>query len=221
MCGRYTIARHEVEVPLETENVHVQLRLRRYNVAPTQTAPVIRMKEGHAVVDELRWGLIPFWAKDGKIAFQGINARSETVADKPMFRAAFKQRRCLIPADGFYEWLPEGKLKLPFRFVRPDGSSFVFAGLWESWQPKDAPVAMETFTILTTTPSQDVAPIHDRMPVILDSVRASHWLRPEATKEELLSLLVSAPNGYLNRVRVNPVVNSARNDTAECIEAIP
>ena len=218
MCGRYSHARTKAEIDLEWGQVRIELKTPRFNIAPTQMAPVIRLKDGVPVVDSLRWGLIPFWAKDAKVAFSGINARSETVAEKPMFRAAFQARRCLIPADGFYEWLRKGKLKIPFRFVRPTGGSFVFAGLWESWKPSEAPIAIETFTILTTTPNVVVAPIHNRMPVVFDSSRASRWLHPDLKKDELLEMLKPAEDGFFNRVQVSPTVNSARNDVPQCIE---
>ena len=221
MCGRYSQARTKAEIELEWGEVRIKLKKPRFNIAPGQFAPVIRLDDGKPRVDDMAWGLIPGWAKDAKIAFQCINARSETVADKPAYRSAFKSRRCLIPADGFYEWLPRGKVKLPYRFVRPTGGSFVFAGLWESWQPPEAADPLATFTIITTTPNADVAPIHDRMPVVFDSSAASRWLHPDLGKEELLSLLKPANDVFFNRVPVNPVVNNARDDVPECIEKAP
>jgi putative SOS response-associated peptidase YedK len=143
------------------------------------------------------------------------------VAEKPAFRSAFKSRRCLVPADGFYEWVAQGKLKLPWRMVLKGGEPMLFAGLWECWQPKEQPaVREETFTVLTTTPNQEAGRIHDRMPVILNREDALVWLRPETTKEQLLSLCVPAPNGCLDTFRVSPVVNSARNDVPECVDRI-
>lgn len=147
--------------------------------APSQRAPVIRLEHGLPVITELRWCLVPSWAKDEKIAYSLINARSETVAEKPAFRSAFKKRRCLIPADGFYEWQALGaKLKQPWRFVRPDRQPFPFAGLWEHWRhPDDANAEpLETFTLLTTTPNGVAALVHDRMPVILDGEARNQWL---------------------------------------------
>lgn len=144
MCDRYSLGRKEAEVDLDGVPLRIQMDHPRFNIAPTQMAPVIRLHEGVPVANNLRWGLIPSTAKNAKVALSGINARSETVADTGVFRAAFLTRRCLIPADGFYAWLPKGKLKIPFRFVRPTGGSFVFAGLWESWQPTDAPMVIET-----------------------------------------------------------------------------
>ena len=184
--------------------MRIKLKKPRFNIAPGQFAPVIRLDDGKPRGNDLRWGLIPCWAKDAKIAFQCINARSETVAEKPAFRSAFKSRRCLVPADGFYEWLPRSKVKLPYRFVRPAGESFVFAGIWESWQPPGAAQPLLTFTILTTTPNPEVAPIHDRMPVVFDSPAASRWLHPDLGKVELLSLLKPANDGFSTACRSIP-----------------
>ena len=155
----------------------------RYNIAPMSAAFMVRSEDSLPVACTALWGLIPSLAKDAKIAASCINARSETAAEKPAFRSAFKKRRCLIPADGFFEWERRDKVKLPWRFVRPDGSPFFFAGLWEAWHPPTAPEScIETFTILTTTPNAVVAPIHDRMPVILDASGADRWLaEPDAS----------------------------------------
>jgi putative SOS response-associated peptidase YedK len=220
MCGRYSLTQQEWDIDLGSVKVSIRTR-KRYNIGPMQKAPVIRFREDQAVVEELRWGLIPSWAKDTKLAASCINARSETVAEKPAFRSAFKSRRCLVPADGFYEWVAQGKLKLPWRMVLKSGEPMLFAGLWECWQPKEQPaVREETFTVLTTTPNQEAGRIHDRMPVILKREDALVWLRPETTKEQLLSLCVPAPDGCLDTFRVSPVVNSARNDVPECVDRI-
>ena len=187
MCGRCSQAKLQTEIALEWGEVRIELKKPRFNIAPGQAAPVVRLADGALTVsDDVRWGLIPSWAKDAKIAFQCINARSETVADKPAFRSAFKAKRCLVPADGFYEWQPVGKLKQPWRFVRNDGGPLLFAGLWEAWQPATGNELVHTFTVLTTTPNAVTAPVHDRMPVILDGSAASRWLDPKTTKEALL-----------------------------------
>ena len=220
MCGRYSYVRGEWVLDLGPVRVKVKSP-RRYNVAPMQRAPVVRLREGQLVADELRWGLIPSWAKDTKLAAQCLNARSETVADKPAFRSAFKSRRCLVPADGFFEWVTAGKQKLPWRFVRRDGQPFVMAGLWECWPAKEAPgVREETFTVLTTTPNAVTAPVHDRMPVILDAAGAWQWLTPEATLAQLTALCVPCADDALARFRVSQTVNSARNDSPECIAPV-
>ena len=222
MCGRYSLAKPPMRLRVGAEVLPLVIERPRYNVAPMQLAPVIRFRDGQLVTDELRWGLIPAWAKDAKFAAQCINARSETVADKPAFRSAFKSRRCLVPADGFYEWAAVAKQKLPWRFVRTDGEPFLLAGLWECWEPKEQPaVREETFTILTTVPNEVTRPVHDRMPVILDAEAALRWLAPEATGETLSALCVPCPSDTLRRFRVSTVVNSARNDLPECVAPLP
>jgi len=145
------------------------------NVAPTQTVAAVRAgRHGRELVG-LRWGLIPSWAGDAKSAFKLINARAETVAEKPAFRGAFKARRCLIPADGFYEWQTLGKVKQPYLFRLRSGQPFAFAGLWERWQPPAAP-AVESCTLITTAANDVVRPYHDRMPVMLAPADWSAWL---------------------------------------------
>jgi putative SOS response-associated peptidase YedK len=221
MCGRYTLADRTSYAFDEISGVRLEWNGRpRYNIAPSQRAPVIRLEHGLPVITELRWGLVPSWAKDEKIAYSLINARSETVAEKPAFRSAYRKRRCLIPADGFYEWQPVGaKLKQPWRFVRPDRQPFLFAGLWEHWRnPEDAAAEpLETFTILTTTPNSVAAPVHDRMPVILDGEARRQWLDEATPVESLASLLRPYPDEHLTRYAVPALVGSPKNDVPECI----
>ena len=143
-------------------------------IRPTDRASVIRKGSGGLEVANLRWGLIPSWAKDPKIGVQCINARAETISEKPSFREAFQKRRCLVPADGFWEWETIGKKKIPWKFTRPDGDEFCMAGLWECWMDEGKPV--ETFTIITTSPNGLVSPVHDRMPVILTPEAGKAWL---------------------------------------------
>ena len=218
MCGRYTLAKGKVET--ELRDVRIEWRgPPRYNVAPSQRAPVIRLEQGLPVVRELRWGLVPAWAKDPKVGYSLVNARSETVAEKPSFRSAFKKRRCLVPADGFYEWQQLGKLKQPWRFVRPDHEPFLFAGLWESWRdPADPSAApLESFTIITTEPNAVAAPVHDRMPVILDGEAIRKWLAEDTSTETLVSLLRPCPDADLTRYPVAALVGSPKNDVPQCI----
>ena len=146
-------------------------------IRPTDRASVIRKGSGGLEVADLRWGLIPSWAKDPKIGVQCINARAETISEKPSFREAFQKRRCLVPADGFWEWETIGKKKIPWKFTRPDGVEFCMAGLWESWMDEGKP--LETFTIITTSPNGLVSPVHDRMPVILTPEAGEAWLEKE------------------------------------------
>ena len=165
--------------------VHDRPNLRpRYNIAPTQDVLAIRLNvEGNQEAVQLRWGLIPFWAKEEKIAYSTINARAETVASKPAFRDAFKKRRCLIPADGYYEWKPEGGTKQPYRITLDPEQPFSFAGLWEHWEKGGKVV--ESCTIIVTNANDLTKDIHDRMPVILDPKDYIGWLDGTAGKELL------------------------------------
>ena len=159
-------------------------------IRPTDRASVIRKGSGGLEEANLRWGLIPSWAKDSKIGVQCINARAETISEKPSFREAFQKRRCLVPADGFWEWETIGKKKIPWKFTRPDGEEFCLAGLWEAWNSPEG--ILETFTIITTSPSELVRSVHDRMPVILSPDEGEIWL--EVGGQDLLK---PAPNDYL------------------------
>ena len=143
-------------------------------IRPTDNASVVRKGSGGMEVAILRWGLIPSWAKDPKIGVQCINARAETISEKPSFREAFQKRRCLVPADGFWEWETIGKKKIPWKFTRPDGEEFCLAGLWESWMSEGEP--LESFMIITTSPNELVRSVHNRMPVILGPDGAEDWL---------------------------------------------
>lgn len=190
----------------------------RYNAAPTQRMPVVRVFDGKRELVLLRWGLIPSWAKDPKIGNSLINARGETVHEKPAFRSAFKARRCLVPADGFYEWRKlSGGSKQPYRITMADSSPFAFAGLWERWDKGDEP--LETFTIITTTANVLVAPIHDRMPVILDPADYDAWLESQDTTIPM-ALLQPYPAKRMSAYPVSTRVNSPRNDDAAVIERV-
>ena len=220
MCGRYTLTlKGRLFDHDELDEVAIQWKgfTPRYNIAPGQNATVIRLGDGGLAAASLRWGLIPSWAKDPKIAWQCVNARSETVASKPAFRSAFRKRRCLVPADGFYEWQLVGAAKQPWRFARPSGGLLGFAGLWESWIDARDQTSVETFTLCTTTPNAVTSPIHDRMPVILSPEAAMAWLDPSKSPESLSALLVPAPDDLLTRYPVSTLVNNARNDVPECV----
>lgn len=167
------------------------------NIRPTNVAPVIRYHEGQRLALPARWGLIPSWAKDDKIAQHTFNARSETVGEKPSFRAAFKRRRCIVPASAFYEWraIPGQKKKEKLRFASPDGEPLALAGLWEAWHRPNTDEVVESFTIITTSANGFMAPIHDRMPVILNDADVDIWLDPEQSNPLLLQeLLRPAPD---------------------------
>ena len=171
MCSRYSRTKGQVKVGKTKVAIKAPPQA---IIRPTDRASVIRKGAEGLEVANLRWGLIPSWAKDPKIGVQCINARAETISEKPSFREAFQKRRCLVPADGFWEWETIGKKKIPWKFARPDGEEFCMAGLWESWLADGEP--LETFTIITTLPNGLVSPVHDRMPVILTPDAAEGWL---------------------------------------------
>jgi putative SOS response-associated peptidase YedK len=193
----------------------------RYNIAPTQVVACVRREpadcERHLAM--LRWGLIPSWAKDAKLGASLINARGETVATKPSFRSAFRKRRCLIPADGYFEWQPIGKLKQPFWIRRQDERPFAFAGLWEAWHSPEGPL-VESCSIITTEATGSLAKLHNRRPVFLDPKDYDRWLDPQfQDAESLQEFLVPHPVDDLLWSAVNPIVNNARNQGPECIAA--
>jgi putative SOS response-associated peptidase YedK len=194
----------------------------RYNIAPTQPVAVIP-NDGQNRLDFYVWGLIPFWAKDPAIGSRMINARSETLAEKPSFKSALRRRRCLIPADGFYEWQanPSGKGKTPMYIRLQDGKPFAFAGLWERWNSPDGSTILST-TIITTRPNALMEPIHNRMPVILPSSAYAAWLTPEETDAAaLLPLLEPYPAQAMAAYAVSTLVNSPAHDAPDLIQPHP
>lgn len=189
----------------------------RYNVAPSQDVAVVPNNTDRHV-EFFRWGLIPFWAKDESIGNKMINARGETLGEKPSFRAAYRRRRCLILADGFYEWRtePGSKTKTPMYIQLASKAPFAFAGLWEIWRPDDTPVL--SCTIITTAPNDLIAPIHNRMPVILPPAAYDRWLDPgEQAPAALDDLLVPFPADQMMAYPVSRLVNSPANDVPDCI----
>lgn len=221
MCGRFTLATSADEIADLFDVGDVPDLRPRYNIAPTQDVPVCRVHEGARGVAELRWGLVPFWADDEKIGNRMINARGETVSEKPAFRAAFKYRRCLIPADGFYEWKKEDDGKQPYRIRRRDGAPFAFAGLWEQWSDEDNQ-KLETFTIITCEAADWVRDLHSRMPVILEPDHFELWLDHDRVEYAALDeLLVPYDREDLMTYEaVSRDVNSPSNDRSELIEPI-
>ncbi len=215
MCSRYfldadgNIIAYTFQVP-----VHDRIR-KRFNIAPTQEAPVIRAGPGGTrEVAMLRWGLVPFWAKDLKVGTKMINARSEGVETKPSFRAAVKERRCVVPATGFFEWQGEPGHKQPFAITLPGQSLFAFAGLWERWKPVEGD-PVETFTIVTTDANEAIARIHDRMPVILPMDAIDTWLT--APPDEARTLLKPYA-GPVELRMVNKYVSNVNHEGPECLE---
>jgi putative SOS response-associated peptidase YedK len=199
----------------------VDLGLPRYNVAPTQDAPIVAVGRNGRRIAGFRWGLVPFWADDPSIGNRMINARSESVATKPAFRRAFERRRCLVPADGFYEWQrPETGRgpKRPFWIHRPDERPFALAGLWERWGAEEDPLL--SFTVLTTRANDWMRPIHDRMPVLLPRETWERWLDRDSDTSELADVLALPSEDALVAREVGTLVNSPSNDGPGCIEAV-
>jgi putative SOS response-associated peptidase YedK len=217
MCGRYSniLSWREMVALYRITMGPPQNYPARYNIAPTQVVPVARPAgDVGRELAMLRWGLIPHWAKDIKIGYSTINARAETVATKPAFREAFKRRRCLVPATGYYEWRAEGGGKQPYHFVLGDGDPLTFAGLWERWDKGQEPV--ESFTIIVTAANDLAKPIHDRMPVILDPADWDAWLDVEHTSPaDAQGLLKPYPAVRMRAIPVDRRVNSPKNDDSE------
>jgi len=221
MCGRFTFTLVEAEAK---KRFKIQTILAdhqpRYNIAPTQNIPVVVSdQDGNRVLEEMRWGLIPFWAKDAKIGNRMINARSETVAEKRSFKRLLTGRRCLVPADGFYEWKKEGKNKIPLRVTLKDNQAFAFAGLWDSWKNPQGQT-VNSCTILTCQPNSFIKKIHHRMPVILSTKAEKLWLDSSVIDQaKLTKVLVPCPANDLKAYSVSTLVNSPRYDGPECVKA--
>jgi putative SOS response-associated peptidase YedK len=219
MCGRYRLSRRKQIIEEHFDALSGEEDWSpRYNVAPTQPIPVIRQhpKEPVRELSLMRWGLIPSWAKDSSAAARMINARSETASTKSAFRDALKSRRCLIPADGFYEWKRNGKTRQPYCFEVNEGKLFAFAGIWDRWKDPSGQW-VKSCSILTTTPNAAISPVHDRMPVILDPDSHDLWLDPGMRNAAATSELLKPYDGRL--MRCSPVsarVNCVANDDEEC-----
>lgn len=219
MCGRYRLSRRKQIVEEYFDSVSSEEDWApRYNIAPTQPVPVIRQhpKEPVRQISTMRWGLIPSWARDASGAASMINARLETASTKPAFRDALKSRRCLIPADGFYEWRRDGKTKQPFCFEVNQGQLFAFAGLWDRWKNPSGEW-VKTCSILTTTPNAVTSAVHDRMPVILDPNSYDLWLDPGMNNVvEVSNLLKPFDAGLMRSYPVSTRINHVANDDEEC-----
>jgi putative SOS response-associated peptidase YedK len=223
MCGRFTQERPASELaeifsaePLTDDAGG------RYNVAPTDEAVVVVQREDRRAVTAYRWGLIPHWATDAKVASRMFNARAETLTRSPAFREAFRRRRCLVPVDSFYEWKREGTIRQPYRVVRDDGRPLALAGLWAGWRDPATETVRRTFTIVTTTPNDALRDLHDRMPVVIPEGAWDRWLGPTPEDAgELLALL--SPNDEVD-LTIYPVVrdvNDVRRDGPGLIERLP
>ncbi|MDD1653946.1 MAG: SOS response-associated peptidase [Methanomicrobiales archaeon] len=219
MCGRFTIA------PLVDlfDRFHVAERvplpLPRYNVAPSQEVPVVIREVGNRIV-MMRWGLVPSWTKDEKTAGKPINARAETLAERPTFRESLRSRRCLVPATGFYEWKKVGNARAPHHIRRKGGELFAFAGLYDRWRSASGG-ELRTFTIITTEPNRTVSPLHDRMPAILREEDEGRWLGAgPLDPAALASMLAPYPDGMLEAYRVSPRVNSPAADGPDLVAPV-
>ena len=220
MCGRFAQRTDPKRVAKAFGVTDVPNIEARYNIAPTQNILNIRQVDNDREAVLLKWGLVPSWAKDVSIGMKLINARSETITEKPSFREAFKKRRCIIPADGFYEWQRKEGRKQPFFFQMKDESPFGFAGLWERWQGVDGQV-IESCTILTTGANKVLQPVHDRMPVILHSDDYDLWLDDDLRKAELRQeLLRPFEAAEMMAYQVSTAINSPKNQGATLIEQI-
>ena len=222
MCGRFTLhAPLNLLVEQFLFSLPDDLSIRpRYNIAPTQPILAVHQPAGSAARQgiQLHWGLVPSWARDPGVGQRMINARSETAHENPSFRSAFKQRRCLVLADGYYEWQKQAGGKQAWYFHRPDKRTIAFAGLWESWQGPGQDQPLLSGTILTTTPNELSRPIHDRMPVILASEDHQAWLDPgNQDQDSLRALLVPCPDDQLTCRPVSSHVNNPRHDDEQCI----
>jgi len=221
VCGRFFL-----DADLDTLVDHFRVErlafpvgaYRRYNIAPTQTAPVVRQGPGGRTLALLRWGLVPFWADDPKLGTRMINARAERVAQAPAYRHAFRRRRCLVPASGFYEWRPGAGGKQPYAIVPAQAPLFAFAGLWERWEKGETP--LESFTLIVTDANAALRPIHDRMPVILRAEDYALWLDPRTDPARLQALLRPAEDAAVRAYPVSQRVNDPRHDDPDLIRPL-
>ncbi|HCU90080.1 MAG TPA: hypothetical protein DGR97_09055 [Gammaproteobacteria bacterium] len=216
MCGRYTLTSDRETLAATFGLEQSSAWIPRYNIAPSQMVPTLTGNYGSLVTTNLHWGLVPPWAKDRKIGSRLINARAETVAEKPSFRAAFQKRRCLIPADGYYEWVKRGNVKQPYYISQESRRLFAFAGLWETWSDNQEPL-YSSCSIITCTASQELAKVHDRMPVVIESSDYHQWLDKQSNTKELIELLKPTRNGTFRAFPVSTFVNSPAREGPICI----
>jgi len=212
MCGRYSLAKSKIELEDRFQAEMLEDFKPRYNIAPSQLVPVIT-SDSPKGFSHFYWGITPAFAKNKPVAYKLINARSESITEKISFKNAFKKNRCLVPADGFYEWKKVGKkTKVPYRFVFHNESLFSFAGIWEEFETEKGEIA-HTFTILTTRPNLLTSEIHDRMPVILTKENEEKWLNLNTSEEELLGMLSPYSDEEMTKYTVSPMVNQVVNDS--------
>lgn len=217
MCGRFSLAiskerlqkRFQVETPEEVAF--------NYNISPTQSAYVITNDAPHQL-QYLQWGLIPYWSKDAKVGNNLINARCETIAGKPSFRIPIRRRRCIVLADGFYEWRKEGRQRIPYRITRREDPLMSFAGLWDEWRSPTGEV-LTTFAIITTTPNAEMSSLHDRMPVLLEGESLQEWLH-DLPLDRVLNHLKPPPDGILDVFPVSKRINSVHSNSPDLYQRV-
>jgi putative SOS response-associated peptidase YedK len=224
MCGRFTQYNEEDEFEdrFNFSNPAGIPFKKRFNIAPSQNVPVVVVEEDNRLLKLMRWGLVPFWAKEPSIGYKMINARAETITEKASFKNPLKKKRCLVLASGFYEWIKTQKksTKTPLYFRLKSKEPFAFAGLWDEWKQPDSDKLL-SFTIITTGPNELMKPIHDRMPIILHQKDENMWLDPELTDfDKLLPLLRPYPSDQMEAYEVSSIVNSPKNDIPECIKPV-
>ena len=224
MCGRSSLNKTEKEIEARFNATFYSDELERYNplpnfnVAPSHMVPIIANHNPDRI-HLYRWGLIPFWAKDEKIGYKMINARVETLMEKSAFKNAVKQRRCLVPMDGFYEWKKEGKSKIPYRITLPETPIFTAAGLWESWKNSEGNEIF-SFTVITQKPNTIMSKIHDRMPAILNPEQERLWIDNDLSAADAISLIEPYPSELMHAYMVNPRVGNVRNNDAQLLDPI-
>jgi putative SOS response-associated peptidase YedK len=221
MCGRFTVTTTaDIVEQFDLVEPLAEALEPRYNIAPTQSVPVISNR-GERHLETMRWGLVPHWADDLSIGHRMINARGESLAEKPAFRDAYARRRCLVPADGFYEWKRAGKKRTPYYFHLPDHHLFGFAGLWERWKDPEGEWLL-SFTIITAPANELVRPIHDRMPVVIAPADYDRWLHPDPLPPQMLQDMIASPaDDLFTCYQVSPYVSSVAHQGPECIEPAP
>lgn len=216
MCGRYsltlTVKQLESLFKREFQNKNFNPI---YNAAPSQYLPVIANNKKD-IIQLFRWGLIPYWAKDISISNNLINARAETISEKPSFKTSFKSKRCVIPSDGYYEWKKEGKEKIPYRIIRKDKELLLFAGIWDSWKNESGEF-INSFSIITTQANNLLSDIHERMPVIIDHEKIDDWLFNDKVKQDLI---ITRDSDLFDFYKVSKLVNSSSNNFSEIIDHI-
>lgn len=217
MCGAFALFEEfDLGIRFQIEPIKTKIKP-SYNIRPSHWTPVIYDKDGKKSLEQMRFGMIPVWAKDEKIGYKMFNARSETLFEKPAWKRTAKSQRCLIPANGFYEWQAKDDGKHPM-FIHPkDRPIFTFAGVYDQWTNKDTGEVINSFAIITTTPNKEMKPIHDRMPVILSEDEEDDWLAGPNDEDFLKELLDPYPNGEIEMYEVSKEVNSARNQGPELI----